>query len=60
MPDGGPHGDKWNKFSLASVSSDNVLTLLNQTADGKYASSAFVATTSDGTFLYVGYYGESS
>ena len=58
MSNGGPHGDKFNKFPInPQTSSDVILDILNQTPDGKYATSAFEAQCGDGLFLFVGYYG---
>ena len=57
MSNGGPHGDKWNKYPMPNTS-DDVFNLLNTPVEGKFATAAMSAQTGDGIYLYIANYGK--
>ena len=56
MANGGPHGDKWNKYPhTQSLTDEQFLDLLNTPVEGKYATGAILRP--NGT-LFVANYGD--
>jgi hypothetical protein len=53
--------DKWNKVQISTTSDSNATTTSTELLAGLNANypitSSFVAVCSDGTFLFIGYYG---
>jgi hypothetical protein len=52
----GPPPDKWAKFKSDGLTSDQVLSHLNDLAQQGYASAAVAVTCADGNFVFVGGY----
>lgn len=53
MSNGGPHGDKWNKY-VGPLTDDQILTIINTPVDGYYAGSAFI-NPATGTLFVANY-----